>query len=659
MNDGTGNYIAASAAPLTTTQDWYADVAFGDLDNDGDHDLVIVAGTTRTYNRYYINNGATSMVATSGQSIHDGAHGTTSAAWGDYDNDGDLDLLVGNRDALNELHRNDAGVSDRVFTLISTSISGYNSPYGSAFIELTSSVAWADLDGDSDLDAIIGNTRTMVSSYRVGGYNELHHNLGGDTFVLVTQNLPSSLFIPFASPSSGIGEPAATAVGDTYKVAPADYDNDGDVDILFAGTMNSKSVLWINQGNWRFGNAFALWGGADVSALLSSQDAVWGDLDNDGDLDFVSCGSNSASHKIMLNNLIAPSPTATSGEAFSPLSGNFPTLPGYDGQSVEPNSLDLGDYNDDGVLDILIGTADNKPNRLLDGTLASSSFSYTAVTPSLNSGATSPCSIVTTVTAAVFVTRWADVDGDGDLDACFFTGSYPQANGGGTGTPSANILFRNDGQTIINGQSVPAFTQMTSTNSPGFAPILAAGDRAAASWVDVDRDGDLDLFFGNRGSTNELWMQKTCTAGARVGTSSACHTLPGYARMGAISDIAYECSPHWSGSPNPIRCQTCPPGFQRPLGGDACVKCQEGYAQLDGEATACLQCGAGKYSNFNGSVLCFDCAMGSHAPSPGTSTCSACPIGTFSAAPGSSVCSPCPVGRQVMSTRYAYIFDLI
>ena len=70
---------------------------------------------------------------------------------------------------------------------------------------------------------------------------------------------------------------------------------------------------------------------------------------NDGDLDFVSCGSNSASHKIMLNNLIAPSPTATSGEAFSPLSGNFPTLPGYDGQSVEPNSLDLGDYNDDGV----------------------------------------------------------------------------------------------------------------------------------------------------------------------------------------------------------------------------------------------------------------------------------------------------------------------
>ena len=82
-----------------------------------------------------------------------------------------------------------------------------------------------------------------------------------------------------------------------------------------------------------------------------------------------------------------------------------------------------------------------------------------------------------------------------------------------------------------------------------------------------------------------------------------------------MSDQAFECLPHYTGSALQTQCQACAPGFQRFLGGSACVKCSVGNAQSNGEATACQPCQPGTYSNFNGSVMCFDCALGSYAAS--------------------------------------------
>ena len=78
-------------------------------------------------------------------------------AWGDYDNDGDLDLAVGNELQPSRLYRNDGGML--------TSAAVWSSPEA----DDTHSVAWGDYDGDGDLDLAVGNN----------GTNRLYRNDGG------------------------------------------------------------------------------------------------------------------------------------------------------------------------------------------------------------------------------------------------------------------------------------------------------------------------------------------------------------------------------------------------------------------------------------------------------------------------------------------------
>jgi len=207
-------------------------MAWGDCDNDGDLDLYL---TTRRENRLYRNNGNgrfTEVAASAGVDYSGGSQ----ALWADYDNDGDLDLLILD-EGLNLLYRNQG---DGTFVDVAESAQIQFGP------DRTLSGAWADYDRDGDLDF---NTTSPLRLYR---------NNGQGAFAEVGQQ-------------AGLDRSGGTGT------AWADYDGDGDPD-LYVADYTSANGLYRNQGNGTFAKA-------GLNPAESAIAASWGDFDNDGDFD--------------------------------------------------------------------------------------------------------------------------------------------------------------------------------------------------------------------------------------------------------------------------------------------------------------------------------------------------------------------------------------
>lgn len=226
-------------------------VAWGDYDNDNDLDILLTGNTTpesstpTPVSKIYGNRNGNFIEI---QARLPGVWGG-SASWGDFDNDGDLDIVLsGLRDAsviFAKIYRREA--------------SGFV-PFEQMIPSILGSVAWGDYDLDGDLDLLMaGRSGNFIITRLLR--NEVAANQG---FVEIQAEL-HGVFIGSGS--------------------WADYDNDGDLDILLNGYdgFNYLTVLYQNNRS-----AFIR---SEVFIPGSSGKAAWGDYDNDGDLDLLLAGT--------------------------------------------------------------------------------------------------------------------------------------------------------------------------------------------------------------------------------------------------------------------------------------------------------------------------------------------------------------------------------
>jgi hypothetical protein len=191
------------------------------------------------------------------------ARGITAA---DFDEDGDLDVYVSNyRLVANILWQNDGkGRFQDVAAAFGTAGDGGLGAWGH-----TIGSAWGDLDNDGHLDLFVGNF-SHPSSYQ--DRPKFLKNLG-----------PNKQF-HFEDKSKAAGlrwqeSYASPALGD--------FDNDGSLDLYFTTVYSGdRSVLYRNTGNWAFKDLSA----AKKVDVPTTYQAAWADFDNDGDLDLVTGG---------------------------------------------------------------------------------------------------------------------------------------------------------------------------------------------------------------------------------------------------------------------------------------------------------------------------------------------------------------------------------
>jgi len=187
-------------------------------------------------------------------------------AWGDYDGDGRLDAA--GSDALGPwwvLHGGPAGSYDPVPGMIDQTD---RHPYGHG------DVAWADYDNDGDLDLLIGGA--------VEGLAWFFRNDGGVFTQMTSDEVGSVVTDP----------PSATGL------AWDDYDNDGDLDLYAArsieGSSTESNYLYENQGD---GKLQRVWMGSPTTSINSNFAAYWVDYDRDGFLDpYVPALANPPTH---------------------------------------------------------------------------------------------------------------------------------------------------------------------------------------------------------------------------------------------------------------------------------------------------------------------------------------------------------------------------
>ena len=267
-----------------------------------------------------------------------------------YDSSATFGVALGDLDGDNDLD----AVTIAAYSHIEVWFNNGNSYFSGPDIYANNSsfydVALNDLDEDGDLDIIAipftsdilmtlknngagiftiwQNINSGVSSYR-SHLADLNGD-GRDDLFLTNTNTTQKIYL-----NNGNGfntTPITFVASNASDVALADYDNDGDIDAMLSDRYFSENQLWLNDGNANFSYSATYAMDEYYSGVAA------GDIDNDGDTDFILYGMD-IPREIWLND----------GTGHFTLGVLMPNNLDYD------KSIKLADYDNDGLLDLIIG----------------------------------------------------------------------------------------------------------------------------------------------------------------------------------------------------------------------------------------------------------------------------------------------------------------
>ena len=347
--------------------------SFIDYDNDGDIDIYVNTeyhGENQG-NRLFENDGSGYFIDVAVERGVDNKYALgRGASWGDYDNDGDMDLIVSNLPSSGgtkipptTLFKNlliETGSANFRNATVESNLFRANVKEDREIGGIGNTgagVAWADYDNDGDLDLY-----WKCADYDID--NALFRNNGGGTFTDVTEEAGAGI-INLVAEAGSQGSPNWT-----------DVNQDGWIDLLVTNE-GSEKILFLNQENGTFKNITRSFRAPSGTVFLNpgnANGACIGDIDNDGDMD-IFLPTADQSNRLYISLL---SDTGSLSYKDISLSSGIDHKSGARGCT-------MGDFDNDGLIDIYVNNG-GLQNTLINDVINLPIFVqfYIAIEPAYN-----------------------------------------------------------------------------------------------------------------------------------------------------------------------------------------------------------------------------------------------------------------------------------